>query len=331
MFQTKIYDICKIFRVLSFSRLCNFIACKFSFFLSNIFRIPIVWNQPWSATIEPASICQLKCPECLVGTNKIKRKNKFLADEVYDKILKQINKKTFWLNLYFQGEPLLDVDIFNKISKAHKLKFYTVISTNAQLINEDFATKICQSKLDKIIISLDGITDATYSNYRLGGDIQKVLNGISFIKKHRQKKSTPIIEVQMLVFSFNENQKKDLKKKALELGADKVVFKSPQFYNADNAIKNMSSEKSFQRYSKQKNDEFNLKTKKRKNCFRLWSTIVVTTDGDITSCCYDKMPTHIMGNVAENNIRDIWKGSKFQMFRKNFLKGAKPEICSNCK
>lgn len=319
-----------ILRSLTFGRLHNYFLSIISEIPGRLLRKPILLNQPWAASIEPSAVCQLSCPECPVGMKEISRKNNFLSDENFSKILNGLSKKTFWLNLYFQGEPLLDSSISKKIQLARKRRMFVVLSTNALALNETMAKQLCEAGASKIIISLDGADEATYSKYRSGGNFQQVLNSISFLHDARKNKKYPIIEVQMLVFSYNENQKNDLRKTALNLGADKVAFKSPQFYSAENAAENLPSDKKYQRYTKNENGKIALRTKQKTFCKRLWNTIVINSDGDVVACCYDKFSKYKMGNAIEQPASAIWKNDDFMQFRNDFLQGKRKDICTNC-
>lgn len=319
-----------ILKSLSLGRLFNLFLTIISETLSRLFRKPVLLNQPWAASIEPSAVCQLSCPECPVGMKEISRKNNFLSNDHFAVILNGISKKTFWLNLYFQGEPLLNKNIAEKIKMARSRKMFVVLSTNALALDKNMAMQLCNAGLSKIIISLDGADEKTYLKYRSGGDFQKVLDAISYLHDARKKNKSPLIEVQMLVFSYNENQKETLLEMALNLGADKVVFKSPQFYNTENASKNLPSEKKYQRYKKNPEGKIQLKTKYKKFCKRLWNTIVINSDGDVVACCYDKFSSYKMGNAIEKPVVGIWSSTAFMQFRSDFLKGKRKDICRNC-
>lgn len=314
----------------SLSRVFNLFEYRLSIVLSRIFRRAFLFNQPWAATIEPSAVCQLSCPECPVGMKEISRKNNILSTEIFSKILDGLSKKTFWLNLYFQGEPLLDKDIFAKIKLASMRGMFVSVSTNAMAIDKQTAEELCNAGLSKIILSLDGADEETYLKYRTGGDFQKVLDAISFLHDAKINHKHPLIEVQMLIFSFNENQKDKLRKTALNLGADKVVFKSPQFYDAENAATNLSSEKKYQRYKKNNSGKIQLTTKYRSFCKRLWNTIVINSDGDVVVCCFDKFSKYKLGNAIDQPASRIWNNVDFIKFRNDFLKGKRKDICGNC-
>jgi len=66
-------------------------------------------------------------------------------------------------------------------------------------------------------------------------------------------------------------------------------------------------------------------------CARLWFNPVITWDGKIIPCCFDKNADHIMGDLNERSFRDIWESSEYSNFRQNILSARNViEICRNC-
>lgn len=71
--------------------------------------------------------------------------------------------------------------------------------------------------------------------------------------------------------------------------------------------------------------------KLRNRCRRLWYTTVVTSDGLIVPCCFDKLAQYPMGTVAEGAIAQIWKNPDYNDFRKRVLRDRKGiGMCTNC-
>lgn len=321
-----------LFKTLSPARFANLLLSVLSIFLSRLFHKIIIWNQPWAVTIEPSAICQLSCPECPVGMKLLYRNEKLMQPGTFDKILKNLSPKTFYLNLYFQGEPLLDTDIFRKIELARTKKMYVVLSTNAQAIDQNTAEQIVSSGLSKIVISLDGIDQETYEKYRIGGSFGKTLSAIKLLNNVKQSSGskTPIVEVQMLVFAFNENQQKKIKQIAIEAGANTVVYKAAQFYNSENAKLWLPKNSKLNRYKKTDNNTIEQSRKVPRICRRLWQTLVAETNGRVVPCCYDKLSLFSMGNVAETKASVIWKSKEMHLFRESMLNRNAPSICENC-
>lgn len=313
-------------------KIFNFLINRISY-VSDILSIH---NNPHSyptfLSIEVASHCNLKCPECPVGFGHINRKNSFFNFQDYTQLLKEVGPYLQTLIFYFQGEPLLNTQLEEFVRLAKSYNIFTQTSTNAQLLTFERAEQIVKSGLHKIIISMDGATQLTYEKYRIGGDINKCYQGIENIQKAKEKYHSkfPIIEAQMLVFKYNENQLEIFKKKAREKGANIITFKSAQIYDYNSKSHLIPSKKKYARYHKI-NGEWQLKYKHHNRCLRQWSGAVITTDGNVIPCCYDKDVKYIFGNIHDKSFKAIWCSTKVQNFRQSIrLHQNKIEMCQNC-
>jgi radical SAM protein with 4Fe4S-binding SPASM domain len=104
-----------------------------------------------------------------------------------------------------------------------------------------------------------------------------------------------------------------------------------QVINAIEIEEWMPANEKFRRYKKNKNGMFTLKNPLNNNCLRLWMNPVITWDGKVIPCCFDKDADHIMGDLNELSFREIWHGEKFRAFRETVLKKRREiEICCNC-
>src|SRR5204863_9222776 len=113
---------------------------------------------------------------------------------------------------------------------------YTATSTNAHYLTDEAARKTVESGLDRLIISIDGTTQDVYQQYRVGGKLDKVIEGTKNIVKWKKQlnSKTPFIFFQFLVVKPNEHQIEDVKKLAKEISVDDVWFKTAQIYDFEN-------------------------------------------------------------------------------------------------
>ena len=66
-------------------------------------------------------------------------------------------------------------------------------------------------------------------------------------------------------------------------------------------------------------------------CLRMWTSAVITADGDVVPCCYDKNAHHPMGNLLKSTFREIWQGGEYRIFRERVMKDrGMTDICSTC-
>jgi len=338
-------------RIFSLTRLLNLALLYTGYGLSVLLKRPVVLAQPFSASVEPVSCCNLSCPQCPVGLNNVHREEKSIDLGFYKEIINEISRKTWYLMLYFQGEPLLHKDFIAMVSHAVKRKMYTVTSTNAQLLSRDMADALVTSGLNRIIISIDGTDQETYAKYRKGGELEKVTDGVRYLVELKRMNRTrqPLIILQFLVFRHNQHQVEEIQRLGHDLGADRVECKSVQIYKGAEGAESTGGTESaggtdvsdgadllpdsrkYRRYDVTAEGDLLLNRKMMNRCRRLWDTVVITSDARIVPCCYDKEGVHDLGSLKENGFLDIWKGKEFMAYRKRVLKDRKSiDICNNC-
>ena len=326
------YFFMKYFCKINIYKFFNFFYNIIAFLLSRIKKKVYIYGKPSFASFELSSRCNLNCPQCDVGNNLTNRKNNFLDYKEYCKIIKEIGTTMLDAIFYFQGEPLLNKNFTNYITYAKQYNIYTITSTNAKIIDKNIAIEIVKSGLDKIIISIDGTTQEIYEKYRKGGLLSKTIDAIKFLKeaKIELNSKTPCIEAQFIVFKFNEHQINQFKQLAQVWGADKISIKSAQIHSPNENYEIIPTINKYSRYHKI-NNEWKIKKDFSKACFRAWYGMVVSADGNILPCCFDKQEKYIYGNIKEDKVENIWKGKKANDFRNTLLNSRESfNICRNC-
>jgi radical SAM protein with 4Fe4S-binding SPASM domain len=63
----------------------------------------------------------------------------------------------------------------------------------------------------------------------------------------------------------------------------------------------------------------------------MWHSCVITWDGKVVPCCFDKDAKFVLGDLTQQTFEEIWNGKKYQDFRKSLLYSRQEiEICKNC-
>ena len=188
--------------------------------------------------------------------------------------------------------------------------------------------------MDRLIISIDGTTQEAYKQYRVGGNLDKVIEGAKNIVKWKKElnSKTPFVFFQFLVVRHNEHQIEDIKKLAKEIGVDQVRFKSAQVYDYENDPNNLIPvNEKYSRYKRNADGSFKSKNKFANSCRRLWSANVITWDGLVVPCCFDKDAMHRLGNLKNEPFKKIWHNDNYKQFRGELMKSRKNiDICANC-
>jgi radical SAM protein with 4Fe4S-binding SPASM domain len=309
-------------------RSVNTLIAGFAYVKSTIRSTAVVSGMPVSVGTELTNHCNLNCPECHSGAGLMTRKRGFMDIKLFDKIISELEPYLYYLILYFQGEPMMHPRFFSFLERSQHIN--TIVSTNGHFLSAENAEKIVRSGLSKLIISLDGIDQETYSSYRINGDLTKVMDGLKNLSEARGKISTPLkLEIQFLVNRKNEQQIPSVKRFARKMNAS-LKLKSMQIINQEDVGNWLPSKQKFVRYKK-KEGIYTIKKQLPNRCARLWFNPVITWDGKVIPCCFDKNACHIMGDLNEKSFRDIWEGPEYRTFREKILSDRNAiEICRNC-
>jgi radical SAM protein with 4Fe4S-binding SPASM domain len=227
----------------------------------------------------------------------------------------------------------MNKDIYRMIKYAKDRGIYTVISTNGQRLDQENAGRILESGLDRIILSVDGTEQSTYEKYRAGGDLGRVLEGTKSLNLLRKERNTlrPEIIYQFLLFRHNESKVKSFREFGKKAGADRTWIKTAQIINRDRLTDVNPADSNYSRYRHHDGNGLIVKARLKNRCTRLWRTCVITSDGDVVPCCFDKEAKYKMGSLKDATLSEIWKNEKYARFRKKVLSGRKEiDICNNC-
>lgn len=272
---------------------------------------------------------------------------------VWERTLNEVKQQAWVIQFYFQGEPLLNKDLPAMIAEAHQAGLYTIVSTNAQAMTPDMAHALVTAGLDRIIISMDGLTDETYNAYRVGASLEKTKAALRYLHEAKSvctlsakrsvfcqrsglsaqrsvfcQRSGPIVELQVLRLKSNEHEWSEFKRQYKALGADTLTFKTAQLYNYENGHSLMPTDPKYSRYIQGQDGKYHRRPL-RKGCFRVWSGVVITTNGEVLPCCYDKAHTYPYGNILSAPLRELFCSDKANAFRQAAMRET-PQICQEC-
>ncbi len=331
----KIYfnDSLNFIQKITVRRAFNFGLVLASYFLTRLLKRPVQWGLPVTISLEPTTACNLRCPECPSGLRQFSRPTGNLREDFFRKTIDELHRDLFYLIFYFQGEPFINPKFLEMVSHAHSKKIFTQTSTNGHFLSDANARRTVESGLDRLIISVDGTTQETYSNYRIEGKLDVVLQGARNVVKWKKelKSRTPHIIFQFLVVRPNEHQIPEIYRLAKEIGIDEVKLKTAQVYDFENGNDLIPTDPKYARYHQKSDGKWAIKSALANHCWKLWHACVITWDGLVVPCCFDKDATHRLGDLKNKTFRDVWRGPDYQKFRADILRGRDQiDICTNC-
>jgi Predicted Fe-S oxidoreductases len=298
----------------------------------------VLKSYPTTYVLGLTNICNLKCPLCITGMGKQLKDKKFMDYDMVKNIVSKIKDYAIWVELYKWGESLLHKDFINILYLMKENNLLTRISTNLNIdYNKELFYGLVEAPLHHMIVSLDGMTQETYSKYRIGGNLEKVKENLRILKEIKQEKNSlyPIIDLQFLVNNHNIHEVKEIEKEFENLGADswyKTETVLPFGVNDIELARKWLQNEDI----KNRNGYFDIdKFMFNKTCAFLYKYLIIEQDGSIPPCCYSTNPKDDFGNINDyNNILELYNNDKFVEGRKLFKMEdyAKVHnlICSSC-
>ncbi|MFH1209737.1 MAG: radical SAM protein [archaeon] len=322
---------------MTLKRIINYLLVKTSLKIKS----PKVFGRPLSLFIEPTNICDLKCVLCPRGNDSIKKKQGTMNLNNFKKIIDEIGDYAISTTLWNYGEPFINKNMIEMIKYSKKKGLKVITSTNGFAFkNKKNIKDIVESKLDYLIVALDGTNQKTLEKYRVNADYKLIIEGLKELVKEKKRlnSKSPCIILQFLIMKHNEHQIETIKKIAKEIGVDELILKSVNIY--ENLIPKeeilllakrfLPDNKDYQRYQIKDNKIIHKKTKIN-GCDGLWIGTNIDYDGNVIPCCYDAYEWHIFGNVFKEPFMKIWNNQRYINFRKQVLKDkSKIKLCRNC-
>jgi MoaA/NifB/PqqE/SkfB family radical SAM enzyme len=227
------------------------------------------------------------------------------------------------LRLYKDGEPLLNpkfVDMI-KYAKDNPNILSVDTTTNASLLNPKKNLEIICAGLNRINISVEGISNRQYkdfSNYRINFD--QFVENIRHFYEHRNQCEV-IIKINGDVIS------KDDRKLFYEIFHDKADGLSIEHV--------MSCWPEFDLDGVEINNEqgiYGQPIKEVSVCPYVFYSFSINSDGSASLCFLDWSRKLLIGDVGETSVKSIWQGQKLRDYQKMFLMKKRKEhpICRQC-
>jgi MoaA/NifB/PqqE/SkfB family radical SAM enzyme len=336
------------------SAFSNFLRAKYAMYTGAL-RID---SYPYYMNIDPADVCQLRCPTCTTGIENESRRKRASAlqmyrpdrtrmtPDLYNALLDEMGEYLFLVNFYNYGEPLLNQHLPTFIEKANRLDIDTIVHSNLSLkLSDERIDALMSCGLDRLTCSVDGFTQPVYEIHRVGGDVELVKRNLARLAKARDRlRSTTQITYKFLVFSHNEHEVDAAQAFAESIGIlfernDAFVYEESWLpsYRKGEAPHLTAAEMA--RLAEQWEAAGHRGYFRESELQACWSPIprdqpsmypgacawhygysVVTASGAVAPCCAAAKKEDDFGMVrpGETSFRDVWNGDRFVKSRMAF-------------
>jgi len=250
--------------------------------------------NPRKIRLDAATACQLKCPACPTASGETGKRLGvgFLKFEDFKKVIDD-NPQVSQIELSNWGEVFLNKDLPKIVQYAYTQNV-ALSSKNGNNLNDanvEALEAVVKYKLRAMTCSIDGITQETYSKYRVGGDIARVFKNIEMINAFKKKYNSryPQLTWQFIAFGHNEHEIITARKMAKQYNMSFSVKLSWEdlFTQSFSPIKDMalvrreskSDAANRKEFRNEHHEEYN-----KKCCLEMWLTPQINFDGKVLGC-----------------------------------------------
>lgn len=293
-------------------------------------------NMPLHLEVEFSNYCNLKCPVCPTGIKQLEREAVSMPANLFEQVWEETAPYLLTASLFGWGEPLLHPQIGRMLEIAGRHDVATILSTNGMpLRNESVREALVEYPPTTLIVAIDGLTDETNSRYRVGAQLEPILDGVRKLAALRKKRGAryPVLQMRYLVMKHNEHEVGLLEPFAREHGFELLTLRSLGIFDikdADSVQGNFVPENELLRaYSyeggrRHRRDDF--------ICTMPFWFPGVFAGGEIVSCDQDHSAKHIFGKLdGKNSFRDIWFSKRAAEVRRMIRDNSRSAgFCNNC-
>ena len=279
-------------------------------------QMGVLDEYPPCLQIEPTSLCNYRCVFCYQTDGSFtRRSNGFMGHmtlDTFKNLIDQAQGNVEFITLASRGEPMLCKDI-NAMLAYTRGKFLNLkLNTNASVLDDDKAHAILQSGVKTLVFSVDAAEEPLYSQLRVNGSLEKVLENIERFQKIRETQY-PNAKIITRVSGVKVRAEQDLDGMVSYWGGlvDQVAFVAyvPWENVYDAPYTNIASP-----------------------CSDLWRRMFVWWDGRINPCDVDYRTTLSAGLLAEHRLTDLWRSEAYEALRSTHSNSQRSSVspCNRC-
>jgi len=283
-------------------------------------------------------VCNLRCPLCPTGRRVGKNCHELTLDDVRF-LLSRVGDFRY-VSLFGWGETFLNRDAFEIISLLKSKGKGVDVDSNLCIRKEEILEQIETCEIDLLSVSLDGVDQESYEQYRHGGSFDVVFENLKRMKS--APKGPKRIEWQYLVSKKNVEHVDEAKELARELGVDIRFFDIGMYLDIFYAN---SPELEREWRTDEQIERMRTFAKPGEVCHYMYNDPFIDPDGRVYPCCnaarapkvlLDQGYENVFGDLQKNTLGEIWNNDHYQMMRCLFAgrqydgSGVKP-ICLMCK
>ncbi|HPA44596.1 MAG TPA: radical SAM protein [bacterium] len=315
---------------------------------------------PLELSLGTSSYCNLRCIMCPREGhegNRMPFDQPVSADYFHG--LAPYLRRANEVSLYGLGEPFIDKEYFRKVEFVHSFGTEVILSTNGILMDEKRRREIIRTNLRGLGISLDAVTEKTYSIIRPPGGFSRIVENLKALVAMRNERhgNRPLIALSFAMMRQNLHEVAAFPELVKSIGADEAIFHT-SLYMSHAMKERIEPDAELQRKAVAETIEnarkLNVKLTywnldpmtylrsleytgadsvpqqagRSYYCRHVWRNAMLQGEGELFPCCY--MTNHRVGTLEEGDLRVLRRKPFMAELRELHFEGRIPGPCRNC-
>ncbi len=287
-------------------------------------------NTPFTVILDASEMCNFKCSYCFRAENNKQAwgyavENNIMNEEIFKVAVSQIQQfpeDVRQISLSHHGEPLMNRKLpwMVRYIKERGIKSRISIHTNGSLLTPEYVHELADSRIDRVIVSLQGMTSEKYQ--KVCGwniDFDQFYSNLRYF--YEIKKNTQIC-IKIMDIALDEGEEESFYDMFTPI-ADRVfvekvihIWRGKQYLDSDK-----NDNLAFNKYG--------MGFPPQKVCPLIFHTIVVLPNGDVYPCT-QLLQKEKLGNIQDKELLTLWNCEKRKEMLRNQCRLSVPEICVDC-
>lgn len=286
-------------------------------------------KAPFNVLIDVSEVCNFRCQYCFRANQDKKAygyavKNDLMEWNTFTHIAEQIlefPEPVKQISLSGHGEPLCNKQVPDMVHyiKEKGITSRVSLHTNASLLDKEYAKRLSDSDIDRVVVSLQGMTSKKYKEV-CGAviDYECFYENLAFFSERKQRTQ---LYIKIADMALDEGEEEQFYKRFLPI-ADRAfierivpIWKETEIFSVQEA--------------EMKKNKYGEEFPKQHCCPVLFHTIHVIPSGDVYPCTQILYPKPL-GNVWGSSLLELWNGEERKRLLREQLELHSPEICHDC-
>lgn len=278
--------------------------------------------------IELTNTCNFRCLMCPVGTSAMRRKRGMMSDDVFERLIAEMEPHKTPVRFIRWGEPMLHPRFLDYVRKANAIGSLTHLNTNGSLLTEAIMDELLSIPLDSIKFSFQGVDRKSYAEMRNTDFFDSLLETIRRLHTKRGEASRPFIHVSTTITYESAELVRHFRGAVREF-ADLVTVGRTVLEHIDPDAAKIGTEhiETLRRLKARETV-----VKQHPECPEVFDKLSLNWDGTVSACCADYDNMMLVGDLRTGSLNEIWRSQRMRRYRELLadMRHDELELCRTC-